>query len=120
MNAKNKLLACALTFSLSLTAFAGAPARAPKNQKEGEKKTMGNTGVVDSRLLAANTKFGFRLYAELVKTGADKNIFISPASVTMALAMAYNGAESTTRQAMERTLEVQGLSREEINQAYTQ
>lgn len=116
MSVKNRWLAGVLTFSLSLTAFAGAQ----KNQKEGEKKTMGNAVAVDPRLLAANTKFGFRLYSELVKKDAGKNIFVSPTSVAIALAMTYNGAEGATRQAMERALELQGVSREEINQAYAQ
>jgi serpin B len=42
---------------------------------------------VDSRLVSANTKFGFKLFGEVAKQDAGKNILISPASVGLALAM---------------------------------
>lgn len=79
----------------------------------------GNT-TVDSRLVSADTKFGFNLYSQLTKRGADKNIFISPASIAIALAMTYNGASGETRQAMMRALELQGLTLAEINAANAQ
>jgi serine protease inhibitor len=72
---------------------------------------------VDSRLIAANTQFGFRLFAEIVEQDAGKNVFVSPASVAMALAMTYNGAAGETQQAMAEVLELEELSLQEINQA---
>src|SRR5437667_9173289 len=57
--------------------------------------------TVDSRLVSANTRFGFKLYPEVLKQSAGKNVFISPASVGLALAMTYNGAVGETKQAME-------------------
>jgi serpin B len=72
----------------------------------------------DSRLASANTRFGFNLFAEIAKQSTGQNIFISPASVSLCLAMAYNGAETETKQAMARALEVQGLSLNEMNSAY--
>ena len=41
---------------------------------------------------------------------------ISPASVSIALGMAYNGAETTTRDAFEQVLNYEGLTREEVNE----
>jgi len=41
---------------------------------------------------------------------------ISPASVSIALGMAYNGAESTTMDAFEQVLNYEGLTREEVNE----
>jgi serine protease inhibitor len=75
------------------------------------------TEAAFSGLIAANTKFGFKLFAELVKQNPGKNIFISPASVAMALAMVYNGARSETQQALMDTLEIERLSLSEVNQA---
>lgn len=75
-------------------------------------------GGLDPRLAAANTKFGFKLYAELTRQGAGKNIFVSPSSIALCLAMAYNGAEAETRQAMARTFETQAMSLDELNRAY--
>ncbi|NMG21559.1 serpin family protein [Brasilonema bromeliae] len=69
----------------------------------------------DEKLVAANTKFGFKLFSEILKTDADKNVFVSPSSVAIALAMTYNGASGSTQQAMAKALELQGLSLEQIN-----
>ncbi|MBD2742138.1 serpin family protein [Coleofasciculus sp. FACHB-1120] len=73
--------------------------------------------TVDSRLVAANTKFGFKLFKEILKEDSGKNIFVSPSSVAIALSMTYNGASGDTQQAMTKTLELQGLSLQEVNQA---
>ena len=47
-----------------------------------------------------------------------KNVFISPFSVATALAMTYNGADGTTKEAMQNTLEINDFSIEQLNQAY--
>jgi serine protease inhibitor len=90
--------------------------------KQTDTKPMEQSGKtkVDSRLIAADIKFGFNLYSHLTKRGADKNIFVSPASIALALAMTYNGANGETRQAMTRALELQGLTLAEINAANAQ
>ncbi|HEY9650680.1 MAG TPA: serpin family protein [Coleofasciculaceae cyanobacterium] len=72
---------------------------------------------VDSRLVNANTKFGFKLFSEILKQDSNKNVFVSPTSVAIALSMTYNGASGETQQAMAQTLELQGLSLQDINQA---
>ncbi|HSB10938.1 MAG TPA: serpin family protein [Blastocatellia bacterium] len=84
---------------------------------ENEKNIPANE-VIDSRLVSANTGFGLKLYAEVAKANAGKNVFISPASVGLALAMTYNGAVGETKQAMERALEIQGMNHLELNRAY--
>jgi serine protease inhibitor len=73
---------------------------------------------LDPRLATANAKFGFKLYAELTGQSAEKNLFVSPASIALCLTMAYNGAAGETRQAMARALETQALSLDELNRAY--
>ena len=83
----------------------------------GYTKARESNKVVDGRLVSANTKFGFKLFAEIVKQDAGKNIFISPSSVAFALAMTYNGAGGETQRAMARTLELQGINLEEVNRA---
>lgn len=75
---------------------------------------------VDSRLVSANTRFGFRLFSEVAKQDVGKNVFISPASVGIALAMTYNGAVGETKQGMERALEFQGMNHAELNRAYAE
>ncbi|HSE37652.1 MAG TPA: serpin family protein [Blastocatellia bacterium] len=74
----------------------------------------------DSRIVSANTTFGFKLLSEIAKQDVGKNIFISPASVGLALAMTYNGAGGETKQGMERALEIQGMNHLRLNAAYSQ
>lgn len=83
---------------------------------ENQDKSAG--AATDPRLVSANTSFGFKLYHQVAKTGASKNVFISPASVAMCLAMTYNGAVGETKNAMERALEIQGLTHADLNRAY--
>ncbi|MCA1991675.1 MAG: serpin family protein [Coleofasciculus sp. S288] len=72
---------------------------------------------VDSKLVDANTKFGFKLFSEILKQDSDKNVFVSPTSIAIALSMTYNGASGETQQAMAKALEFQGLSLQDVNQA---
>lgn len=72
---------------------------------------------VDSKLVDANTKFGFKLFQEVLKQDSKRNIFVSPTSIAIALSMTYNGASGETQQAMANALELQGMSLDNINQA---
>lgn len=85
-----------------------------------DQSNKSTSDTVDSRLVSANTTFGFKLFAEVAKQDAGKNIFISPASVGLALAMTYNGAVGETKQGMERALEIRGMNHLELNRAYAQ
>src|SRR5215217_5248064 len=71
----------------------------------------------DKQLVAANTQFAFKLFAELTKSNIEQNVFISPASVALALALAYNGARGETARAIARTLELGEISLEALNRA---
>ncbi|HEX5602821.1 MAG TPA: serpin family protein, partial [Pyrinomonadaceae bacterium] len=73
---------------------------------------------VDNRLTTASAKFSFKLYDQLLKSRKTENTFASPASVMLALAMTYNGANGTTRESMARTLELEGMSLEDVNRAF--
>jgi serpin B len=73
--------------------------------------------AVDSQFVDANTKFGFKLFKEILKQDSKKNVFVSPTSVAIALSMTYNGADGETQQAMAKALELQGMSLQDINQA---
>ncbi|MBD1870760.1 serpin family protein [Cyanobacteria bacterium FACHB-471] len=73
---------------------------------------------VNARLVAANTRFGFKLFSQILEqNGEPTNLMVSPTSVAIALTMTYNGASGTTQQAMADALELEGMSLEEINQA---
>jgi serine protease inhibitor len=74
---------------------------------------------VAPRLVSANTEFAFDLFKELLTEDTSKNVFISPLSVSIALAMLYNGAEGRTKDAMAKTLNFGNMTLEEINQEYS-
>ncbi|MCD4790519.1 MAG: serpin family protein [Bacteroidales bacterium] len=70
-------------------------------------------------IVNADNTFGIKLFKNLVEnSNEEENIIISPLSVSIALGMTYNGANGETKEAMENTLELQGLSVEEINESY--
>jgi serpin B len=73
--------------------------------------------AVNPKLVTANTTFGFKLFSELLKQEGNQNVFVSPSSIAIALSMAYNGASGETQQQMAKTLELQGMSLTELNQA---
>ncbi len=72
---------------------------------------------VDARVLTATTRFGLKMLGEVGGADAGKNLMVSPPSISLALAMAANGAKGETFTAMARTLELQGMTLEEINTA---
>ena len=75
--------------------------------------------VAEQRLVQVDNAFAFSLFREINRYEApDRNVFVSPLSVAMALGMTYNGAAGTTRDAMAEALELQGMSIADVNQAY--
>lgn len=73
---------------------------------------------VDPRLVRGNTAFGLGLFRRLLEEDPGENLFISPASVSLALAMTLNGADGETFAAMADTLGLEGMSLAEINDAF--
>lgn len=71
------------------------------------------------RLARAQNDFGFRLLGQLIQEFEGENTFLSPFSVSVALAMTYNGAGGRTRQAISAALGLQDLTLDEFNQGST-
>jgi serine protease inhibitor len=65
---------------------------------------------VDKVYVQRVTGFGFKALSELALAEPSKNVFISPASLAMALTMTYNGAAGDTLTAMQKTLELSGYT----------
>ena len=72
----------------------------------------------EKQLVESDNKFGFKLFKEIIKEEGGTNVFISPLSVSMALGMTYNGASGSTQEAMQTTLELSGLTIQEVNESY--
>ena len=69
-----------------------------------------------AKVIETNNLFGLELFKRVFDAEDEANVMISPASVSIALGMAYNGAETTTRFAFEEVLNYEGLTREEVNE----
>ena len=74
--------------------------------------------TVDPNLVRANTMFGFKLLNELREPQQDKNTLLSPFSLSVALAMARNGAAGETQRAIVNALQLQRLDPGSINANY--
>jgi serpin B len=55
-------------------------------------------------LVSETNNFAFDLYGELLADGTTENLFVSPTSISIALAMTYAGARGTTREQMAETM----------------
>src|SRR5438874_11514727 len=73
----------------------------------------------ESGLIGADNRFAFSLFAEIARqTSPDSNLFISPLSAAMALAMAYNGAAGATQAEMQQVLQLDGMTLDDVDHSY--
>lgn len=71
-----------------------------------------------ARLVESNNQFGFDFFETVLKTeDSEKNIMVSPLSVSQALSMALNGATGNTYTEMQNVLGFADFLPEEINQS---
>jgi len=93
--------------------FRKAPEETEKN-KQSDKMAES----VDQNLISLNTNFALKIFKELSNEDKNTNIFISPISISLAAAMAYNGAKKQTQQEIADTLEFKNYSIEELNSSF--
>ncbi|HDR00290.1 MAG TPA: serpin family protein [candidate division WOR-3 bacterium] len=91
-----------------LTAGCAASPRPVADQAEPDNEPPAEP-VPAELLVEAGNRFGIRLFGELYAEAPEKNVFISPPSIALALAMAWNGARGETREAMAAALDLAGL-----------
>lgn len=72
----------------------------------------------EKALSKSGNQFSFDLFRELTEEGEDENIFISPLSVSLALAMVLNGAEGETFNEIKQALDLGDIDLETINENY--
>ncbi len=84
----------------------GEPVPPGESVKSSQQRVVAAAPAGDvAAAVAGNTDFAFGLYREVAKEQKD-NLFISPYSISTALAMAYAGSAGSTAQAFERTLRI--------------
>ncbi|MBI4502637.1 MAG: serpin family protein [Gemmatimonadetes bacterium] len=72
----------------------------------------------ETQLVETDNRFALKLFQEINRLHLGKNVFISPLSAGMALGMTYNGSAGTTQEAMQRALQLEGLTVDQINTSY--
>jgi len=83
-----------------------------------EPETEAGNKKLDQSLVEANNSLGINIFLELAKVGEGQNLIISPVSIIIALGIAYNGSDSETRLAMEKTLQFEDMGIEELNTGF--
>jgi len=73
---------------------------------------------IEKKVVSSSNKFGLNLFNEINRTDKEKNVFISPLSVSLALGMTMNGTNGETYDEMRATLQFPDLTNEEINNSY--
>lgn len=72
----------------------------------------------EKQLVSSADKFGLKLFKKVNELEQNKNLFISPLSVSLALGMTLNGANTSTYDSMKATLELPEVPQLQINEAY--
>ncbi|MDY9917963.1 MAG: serpin family protein [Proteiniphilum sp.] len=75
----------------------------------------------ERQMVRADQTFAFEFFEHLFveeSLGEDNNFMVSPLSLSMALAMTWNGAAGKTKEAMQQTLKMDGFSDDELNSYY--
>ena len=78
-----------------------------------------NTDLKENILVASNTTFAFNLYTQL-KEQEPGNLFFSPYSLSLALAMTYAGARNRTAQQISQVLRLPPQSATQIHPLFAQ
>lgn len=89
-----------------------------KESNTDEQKKI-DIALKSQQLIKADNEFGLDIFELIYKDKeTPTNFMISPLSLSMCLSMAYNGAETETKEQMAKTLRIEEFTREEINQSY--
>lgn len=114
MRPLSKLLGAVVVLTLGLTAC-GGPVEPPGQTAKSSLARITAKAPTDDVTLAVrgNTDFGLKLFRALDEKG---NLFVSPQSVTTALAMTMPGARGATATAFETSLEL-GLPQDRFHRA---
>ncbi len=114
-NMKSKLLF--LISILLLTGCLGNDADDTAEDKEKYNIIDKKAELVEQKVTDANTEFSFKIFKEMMKEDKE-NLFISPFSISTAMSMLYNGADTDTKLKMAETLEFNDFDIGYLNENY--
>ncbi len=105
-----------LLTGLTLTGFSACEKDKSFLSSEPKSITLSNE---QQMLIDSGRGFSFELFQEIAtEAGEEENVFISPLSVSLALAMTYNGAKDSTQQAMREAMQLPDMQVTKINEAW--
>ena len=99
----------------ALIAFTGCTVENPEEGLEAKKIEL--TAVQEQRVFQDND-FAFELLRKTIANTEDKNVFMSPLSVSLALGMVMNGANGTTLTEIRQVLGMNGMNSTDVNEYY--
>jgi len=88
------------------------------NLTEADKESDKVAKSVDPDLVNINTGFALDLFTGLSEIDENSNVFISPLSISLMMAMAYNGAQNQTRNEIAGALQFDKFTDEQLNSAF--
>jgi serine protease inhibitor len=103
-----------LTLLLLLADFVSCDKQGNENLPD-----LKNLPEKSAQVISSDNQFGLELFQKVAALAGNKsNTMVSPLSISLALAMTYNGAGGTTKSEMEKTLKLYGLTTVQINNAH--
>lgn len=73
---------------------------------------------ISDNTVRSNTEFAFDIFRKLNAEDESESVFISPLSISTALTMTYQGARTSTKEAMAKTLKYTHIDDSALNESY--
>jgi serine protease inhibitor len=83
-----------------------------------DQPSVRDLNILEKSVVSSDNSFGLKLFSRITAVEQNKNVFISPFSVSMALGMVLNGADGGTLDSMKQVLEHSDFTIQEINESY--
>ena len=116
MMKKTDSLAILIALTLTQIGFAGSHEQnTQQNAGQGVHSVSSGVSADTSETSEANNAFAFQLYDQIRHDNPQDNQLFSPVSAFLALAMVYNGADAKTKTQIAQTLNVDGLTVDQLN-----
>lgn len=75
--------------------------------------------TIGDDVVQANSQFAFDIFKSVYSTDTDGNVFLSPVSISTALAMTWNGASGTTKKSMAEVLGFSKIEEVMVNNGFS-
>jgi len=108
------ILLCSSSCCCNIADFFGKKPKETEANKQSDKMAEN----VDQNVVSLNTDFALKIFKELSNEDKNTNVFISPISISITAAMAYNGAKNLTQQEIAETMEFTDYNMDELNSAF--